>query len=397
MYHRSKNLMRVGIYIGRIQDPTKGGSATFQMSVLNELIKSNSNHTFFIFYKNKKDLFQDTEQVKFINLEFRFKHLLTRQSKSRKLLLNEKALENKIELMWFLIPSYYFVEVPFVLTVWDVEHRLHPYFPEVSFSGWTFDARESFYQNAIPKAAYVAIGTQEGANQLEKFYNIDADRIKLIPFTVPQFVYENKPDDSILNKNQLVENEYLFYPAQFWPHKNHIRLIKALRLLKNQGVSLKVAFSGADKGNLKYIKQKVKELDLEDDVKFLGFVSESELVSLYKNAFALTYLSIFGPNNIPPLEAAALKCPIICSNVKGMEEQLKDAALFFDAVNEYDLAEKIKLLLENNQLRSELIEKASCLADSLSCDKYVKNMVEVIDNFAPYRECWGNEEKYIHS
>lgn len=389
--------MRIGIYIGRIEDATRGGGATFQTSILNEFLKkTNSNHEFYIFYKSKKNLFEDNKNIKFVNLAFKFKHLITRKGKSHKLFLNEKVLEHNIELVWFLVPSYYFIEAPFVLTVWDLEHRLQPYFPEVSLSGWTFDSRESFYKNAIPKATYITIGTEEGAKQIEHFYGFPIERIKILPFSTPQFVYSEKEDDTILAKNELEKNQYLFYPAQFWPHKNHIRLVKSLDILRKQGINLKIAFSGSDKGNMTYIKEKVKEYNLENSVKFLGFVSESELISLYKNAFAMTYLSVFGPNNIPPLEAMALDCPVICANARGMEEQLKNAALFFERTDEKDLAEKIEYLLENKLERKNLIERGKELSTTLSPDKYVSLMIKIADEFVPLRECWSSTEKYVH-
>ena len=68
---------------------------------------------------------------------------------------------------------------------------------------------------------------------------------------------------------------------------------------------------------------------------------------MYKNAFALVYASFLGPNNIPPLEACALGCPVVAANIPGAFEQMGDAAAFFDPKDEYDLAEKIKMLLES--------------------------------------------------
>jgi glycosyltransferase involved in cell wall biosynthesis len=380
--------MKIGFYIGEIQEQTSGGSATFQASILNELIKTESKHDFYILYDNKARLFEDNENVKFVNMDV--------QKGEKRFFLNEKVLEHNIELVWFLSPSYHFVEAPFILTIWDLQHRLQPYFPEVNLSGWTFDDRENFYKNAISKASYIITGNLAGAKEVGQFYNFPDERIKIIPFSTPQFVFEKNENDEILSQNNLEKNKYLFYPAQFWPHKNHIRIIKALNILKKQGIDFKVAFSGSDKGNEKYIKEKVKEYHLENDVKFLGFVSEAELISLYKNAFAMTYASMFGPNNLPPLEAMALNCPVICANAKGMQEQLGDAALFFDSKDENDLVQKIKTLLNNNDLKKSLIRKGNDLSFSLTSDKYVQKIINLIHEFAPIRECWSNSEKYTH-
>ena len=391
--------MRVGIYIGKLQETTSGGAATFQTEILNELIKSKSEHEFYILYDNSERLFNDNENIKFVNMnikkeKFSLKNLFPPPKK--RFFLNEKVLEHKIEFVWCLTPFCHFVEVPFVFTIWDLEHRLQTYFPEVSVSGWDFDSRENFYKNIISKASYVVIGNSEGAKQVQQFYNFPIERIKTIPFPTPEFVFNKKADDEILTKNKLEKQKYLFYPAQFWPHKNHIRILKALSILKQEGFDLKLAFTGSDKGNQTYIKQKVKEYNLEKDVEFLGFVSKKELISLYKNAFAMTFASMFGPDNIPPLEAMALNCSVICADNAGMKEQLGNAALFFNPLNENELAEKIKSLYEDENLKSNLLLKGNNLARSLKTSNYVASMIDLINEFAPIRECWSNTEKYTH-
>ena len=381
--------MRVGFFVGEIQNGTIGGGATFQANILYQLIRTKSDHKFYIFYKSNDNLFDDSENIKFINLSKLKKGLLS-------ISLNDQILELKIELVWFLTPHYEFVEAPFVLTIWDLQHRLQGYFPEVSLSGWDFNKREKFYSEYIPKASYIVIGNNQGAGEVEKFYNFPRERIKIIPLPTPQFVFEDSADDKILSRNNLVKGNYLLYPAQFWPHKNHNRIIKALDILKKQGIEWKVVFTGSDKGNRDYIEAKVKEYNLKDEVKFLGFVSKAELNSLYKNAFATTFLSAFGPDNIPPLESMALGCPVICADAKGMKEQLGDAAIFFNPFNENELVEKIKELSGNDNIRAAMIENGKIVAQSVTTDKYIEKMISLIDEFSPIRECWSDQDKYIH-
>lgn len=395
--------MRIGIYIGKLQDSKVGGGSTYQLSLLNELMKIDSEHEFFILYDNEKRLFEDKKNITFINMnvnkeksKFNFKNLFKKKLKQQRFLLNEQVLKYHIELVWFMLPSYHYVEAPFILTVWDLQHRLQAYFPEVSLSGWDFDAREQFYKNAIPKSAYVIIGNDEGAKQISQFYNFPEERIKTIPLATPAFVFEKEGDNRVLTENNLEKGKYLFYPAQFWPHKNHIRIIKALAILKKQGLDFNAVFTGSDKGNEKYIKQKVKEYDLEKNVKFLGFVSEEELISLYKNAFAMTFASMFGPDNLPPLEAMALSCPVICADFKGSKKQLGDATLFFNSLDENDLAEKIKNLYENEAFKVALIKKGYDLALKYTVNNYVNEFLKLVEEFRPIRECWSREEKYIH-
>lgn len=385
--------MRVGFFVGRIQPEEYGGGNTFQVSIIDELKNITSRHEIFIYYENEKGLFQDSQNIKFINL-----HLEKIMKRKRRFYQRKKhwvepfdllIQRDKIELIYFLTPAFNIPKVPYIATVWDLAHRVHPYFPEVSTTGWTFDMRETHYSKALPQATYVVIGNNAGKNQVCRYYNIDESRVRTIPMITPRYVYELEADNSILERCKLEPQKYLFYPAQFWPHKNHIRLVKAMKILKNQG--FKLVFTGAEKGNKKYIEKMVNEFGLTNDILFLGFVSKKELISLYKNAYALAYVSFFGPDNIPPLEAMALKCPVIYPKIEGAQEQLQDCTLYFNLLDENDLIAKIENL-KDEKLRNRLIEKGEKLAHNCHVKNYVESMLKIIDEFVPIRECW--DKKY---
>jgi glycosyltransferase involved in cell wall biosynthesis len=275
-------------------------------------------------------------------------------------------------------------------------HRLQTYFPEVSISGWKYQDRENFYQKMIGKSSFAIIGNDAGAKQINQFYNYPLERIKTIPMPTPNYVYELTGDDKILSKNNIFKHQYLFYPAQFWPHKNHIRLLKALKILQQKNIKFDLVFTGSDKGNQEYIKQKTKEFGLENFVKFLGFVSKEEIIALYQNAFALTYSSMFGPDNIPPLEAMALNCPVICANYNGAQEQLKNCALFFDPLNENEIVDKIINLQNNSQLRNDLQDRGAKLAKQVNTKNYVESLIKILDEFQPIREMWSSDKEFVH-
>lgn len=384
--------MRVGFYVGEIQDKTLGGGHTFQMSIIEGLTKIKCGHEFYFYYKADTNLFDSNENIKFINMKFessavKKRKLFSKKNKKHCVSLNELVLRDKIEFVYFLPPHYEKVSAPFALTIWDLGHRKETYFPEVSTEGDAFIHREYFYSTAPIQASYVIIGNNTGKEQLEYFYRVEPRRIKTIPMPTPDYVYELKEDVSILEKYNLEKNKYIFYPAQFWAHKNHIRLVKAMKKLKEQGSDFNMVFTGADQGNLNYIKDKTREFGLEDDILFLGFIKKEEIIALYKNAYALAYASYLGPDNLPPLEAMALKCPVLAADVDGFREQLGNCALFFNPKSEDDLIKQIKLL-ENIELREKLITDGESLAKKSSIENYVSKIIEIIDDFVPIRECW---------
>ncbi|MCK4650931.1 glycosyltransferase family 4 protein [Candidatus Babeliales bacterium] len=405
--------MRIGIYFDDLcfSDSRTGGSFTFQQCIFNALKNLKDNkHEFYIFSTDKID-FPKNSFLKFIYLkkidypikDSFFKKVKRKFFKKKENIFNNKedlnnaAFENNIELMWFPTNSYKFVEIPFFYTVWDLQHRLQSYFPEVSVSGCKFEDREKKYSYIIPRASYIFIGNQAGKQEVVKFYNFPKERVKILPLPTPDFLFnyfETKND--FINKLGIKRN-YLFYPAQFWPHKNHILILLAIKILKEKyGIDFDVVFTGSDKGNLNYIKEKVEELGLKEKVYFLGFVSIENLIELYRNAFALVFPSFFGPDNIPPLEAFALKCPVIAAKVSGAEYQLGDAAILFDPKSENELVSAIKKLQDDVILRSIIIEKGFNKSKSWKAEDYVCEVLRLVDEFSEIRRCWSNKQKYIH-
>src|ERR1043166_2005499 len=127
--------------------------------------------------------------------------------------------------------------------------------------------------------------------------------IKVIPFSTPTdaLEYNRLSNESISEVPSGISGQFLLYPAQFWPHKNHLRLLQAAKLLhERHGWDGTVVCCGSDKGNIGYLQQRAKALGIQHKVHFLGFVKRSELLALYRGAFALCFPSYFGPDNLPP-------------------------------------------------------------------------------------------------
>ena len=123
------------------------------------------------------------------------------------------------------------------------------------------------------------------------------------------------------------------------------------------------------------------------NVSFLGFVPLEDLVALYRGAFALSYVTFFGPENLPTLEAFALGCPVIASDVSGAREQLGDAALFVDPRNPSEIAAAIKSL-QDDDLRRSLIDKGRARAERWTAKDFVRGVFNAFDEFEPVRRCW---------
>ncbi|MBX9592547.1 MAG: glycosyltransferase family 4 protein [Hyphomonadaceae bacterium] len=292
-----------------------------------------------------------------------------------------------VQFVWFLSAQPDRTDLPYMTVVWDLQHRATPWFPEMSARG-TWDAREAVHRWFLQRASRIITGTEVGRQQLRGFYQIPDDNILVLPHPTPAYVsMETVSQGDVLEKFGLRE-PFVMYPAQFWPHKNHANLILALAALKRQGLSVSLALSGSDQGNRAFIGDLAAREGIGDLVHFLGFIERSDLVALYRRALALTYVSWCGPENLPPLEAFALGCPVIASRIPGAEEQLGNAALFCEPGNPMDIASAVAKLNANPDLRQRLIEDGRLRSTRFTPRDYVAGVFDFLDQFETVRRCW---------
>jgi glycosyltransferase involved in cell wall biosynthesis len=303
-------------------------------------------------------------------------------------------LQQRFDFAWVLAPAALAQvptrDMPYALTVWDVQHRLQPYFPEVS-QGREWGKRERFYAEHLPRATTVVTGTERGKFELEHFYRLAPERVKVIPFPTPTLAKtaDRPPSKQDFLSQHGLPQDYFFYPAQFWPHKNHATLLRSLHIaIHHHGLDISLVLTGSDKGNAAYVGQLIAELGLENRVHILGFVSQADLANLYRYAQALVFPTHFGPDNLPPLEAFALGCPVIASTVPGASEQLGDAALLVDPTDPGAMAQAMFQVCTQADLRQGLVDRGLARAQQWTPSDYARALVNSLDEFERIRACW---------
>lgn len=298
------------------------------------------------------------------------------------------AVANGIEFVWFLSAQPERTDVPFMTVVWDLQHRATPWFPEMSAQG-LWDGRDSVHRWFLQRATKIITGTRVGRDQLAQFFQVPPENVLMLPHPTPSYVYretEFAPPDAIERLG--LKHPYVLYPAQFWPHKNHVNLLLAIAGLKKKGMVVSVALVGSDKGNRQFIADLAAREGISDQVQFLGFVERDVLVDLYRQALALTYVSWCGPENLPPLEAFALGCPVIAARIPGAEEQLGDAALFCEPGDPASISDAIEILRRDAALRARLVDAGRVRARRFSPADYVAGALKFLDEFSAVRRCW---------
>ena len=306
----------------------------------------------------------------------------------------KKLIKYKIDIVYFLSPNdlpQSLEKLNYITTLWDTCHRDEPEFPEVR-DNKEFERREENYKKILPKATAILVDSETSKTNVVNRYNVDSDRIYVMPFMASEAIVGKKR----INKTEKINihkkfnlDSYIFYPAQFWAHKNHIYILNGLRLLETKyGMKISAIFSGNDMGNKHYVERYASKLGLKDRVHFPGYVSDEEMIELYRQSIALVMPSYFGPTNIPPMEAFKLGVPVLYSDKKGLRDQVGNTTLLIDLKEPNSMAINLKAIIENKDLRERLV--------NLGYEKYryyqdfghTKILNDIFKNFSIKRIAW---------
>lgn len=304
-------------------------------------------------------------------------------------------LNQNVDLVYFLAPTpdaNDLEELNYITTVWDLCHRDDMEFPEVR-AGRDFETRERYFKQVLPKATATLVESPLGKLNVIRRYGVDEDRVYVMPLSaalgtkITKEIYD-KNFINIPDKYQL-QVPYVFYPAQFWAHKNHVYLLQGLKHLeKKYGIKIGAIFSGGDKGNLAYLQKMSALLEIGDRVRFAGFVENEEIPYLYKQSLALVMPTYFGPNNVPPLEAFNLEVPVLYSDKPGLREQVGNAALLMDLNNPESMADHLFKLIEQPELRDQLTLEGKNILGQFSDAARINILTTILQKYMHRRICW---------
>ena len=402
--------MKIGIYL---EGSPKMGGGFFQslkasLLLLDikkfesnfELIITNKNTKTYLKKKNiKNKLFQISKLSNYLSQLFEidyFRDLLN------KIKINHPFYKfiskNKYDLIIFLGPSQmskFCKEVTFISNIWDLDHKKNSQFPEHN-SNNVYEQKEKLFKEIITRAFKIIVPHESNKKDLINFYKVDDTKIitqNFIPM-LPTIYNENKLDkefyDNLFINFKLTNNKkIIFYPAQFWAHKNHKYIIDAAEILKNENnTKFLFVFCGGNKGNFKYIKDLITKKKLDDIIKILTFVSDDELISLYLNSNGVVMPTYCGPTNLPIYESFYFKKIIFYTKDLIPNDLINDHLINIDITSPKDFCSqleiyadisKIEKIVENNYKYYELI-----------CDENIfkKNYENILSEFAYLLNRW---------
>jgi glycosyltransferase involved in cell wall biosynthesis len=240
-----------------------------------------------------------------------------------------------------------------IATIHDLMHRYQPSFPEVSARG-RYGIREHRFRNIASWCTGVMVDSEVGRQHVVESYGVPAVKVYQLPYVAPSYLQE-KHERADFDAHYRLPAKFLFYPAQFWPHKNHLRLLDAVHRVAERYPDIALVLSGGKHHAFDEVQQRVEHLGMHVRIRFVGYVPDADLSGLYRRARALVMPTFFGPTNIPPLEAMATGCPVLVSGIYGMPEQCGDAALYFDPNSVTEMVERIERVWSDDAVAAEMV------------------------------------------
>lgn len=276
-----------------------------------------------------------------------------------------------------------------VVTIHDLAFLEHPEYAVPSLAAYL----RKVVPEAVEAADVVATVSSEVSRTLIEHFQTPREKLTVIPNGVaPYFRRITDPLllDATLHKFGL-KHPLVLGVGTLEPRKNHAGLIKAFyQAQKKKGGPAMLALAGDQGWLYEETRNLVAELKLERKVCFLGRVTDLELITLYSMADVFAFPSFFEGFGIPPLEAMACGAPVITSNTSSLPEVVGDAALLVDPNDIAALAQAIQTLLENEQLRSELVQKGYRQAQKYTWDISARRMLQV------YQKLYDGETDFFN-
>jgi glycosyltransferase involved in cell wall biosynthesis len=271
-----------------------------------------------------------------------------------------------VDVMHFPMQLGFLTEIPTIYTPHDL---LHLHLPEF-FSRADIARREKQYRTLCAQASIVVVMSTWGRDDILARYRLLPEKVRVVPWAATTAAYEQptERDVAAVRERLRLPEQFAVYPAKAWPHKNHLRLVATLKLLRDRGVEVAVVLTGNQGGSEIAVLAKARALGVADLLHFVGFVTPGDLVALYGMARMMVFPSLFEGWGLPVVEALAAGLPVACSNATCLPAVTAGAAELFDPADTAAIADAIGRVWSDERLRERLMAEGPARAACFSWD-----------------------------
>jgi glycosyltransferase involved in cell wall biosynthesis len=227
----------------------------------------------------------------------------------------------------------------------DLQDLCLPHF----FKQNELESRLKNYKRMVREKQPIVFSSNAAVSDFNRFFPENKNIKKILPFaSISSSDYAGLSIDNLKNKFEITK-KYFIVCNQFWAHKNHKIVLKAFAIFIETNPDFQLLFTGKeyDHRDPKYtdeLKLYVKNNNLTDGVKFLGFINRDEQLKLMSESVAVIQPSLFEGWSTVVEDSKFLNKTIICSDIAVHREQLQESDLFFKPDNEYELVEKMEIV-----------------------------------------------------
>jgi glycosyltransferase involved in cell wall biosynthesis len=214
------------------------------------------------------------------------------------------------------------------------------------FSKWGLYRKSTALRLQLATARTVLVSSEDARGDCERFYTGSRGKIAVARFAVRPGLEPGESDPPILAKHRL-PMRFFYLPNQYWVHKNHIRVVDALRLLRDRGTHVIVASSGNPQdprhaNHYARLREKVTADGLTECFLFLGNIPSRDVAILMRSSVAMLNPSLFEGWSTTVEEGKSLGVRMVLSNLAVHREQTGAAAEFFDPYDPMSIAESLE-------------------------------------------------------
>lgn len=264
---------------------------------------------------------------------------------------------------------------PYAFTLHDLQEKYYPGNFTLLQKCW----REFTNRFLIRNAAAVICESQYVKQDIVRYYSPPSEKIHVIPAPPAISGHSAAASEIEIIKNKYsLPNKYFFYPAQFWPHKNHERLILAFSSIATELPEAQLVLTGKKRNEYPRIHSLIKQLGLQQRVVHIEYVAQEDMPVIYQLAHAAIIPTLFESISIPAYEAFFMGVPVCISNVVAIPEQVGDAALLFSPTSIGEMASCMKQIWEDQSLRDRLVANGRARLEIVTPASYANHLCVLV-------------------
>lgn len=375
----------------RLGGSINAGIGRYSFELLKAMLKQNSGDKFIVFYHQQNHDPADLRELKKLGAELVSTNI-RHYSLAEQLQLPRILNKHNLDLMHFPnfnVPILY--RRPYVVTIHDMVH--HKISGNKKSRIWKYYAYQYIIKKAAQRAQVIFTVTESAKDEIIKFLGVAPEMIVVI-YEAPIARTEVSESEVIKIKEKfLLSRPYFLFVGTLERKKNVPTLTKAFDLfLSKYKFDMDLVVAGKPDPHYPEVKDQAMDISHSNRLVFTGFVEDADQAKLYEGAYAFITASLHEGFGLPGLEAMQYGLPVLASNTPVFNEVYDNGAIYFDPLDIEDIAEQMKLVVQDTQFHSQMQQKSIARAQLFSWENTAEKTLEVYHQLNKHYEFAPEDE-----